>query len=117
MKETKTYLNRRWDAELKSLGELVTNELKYRGKIAKLDLPKTTDGLIDLRGFSAPKQYTTEKSNSGRDKTYVSEGTRIKKMNFDSIDFSYADFEQCDFFNCGFNRSKFNEARFVATNC
>ena len=116
MQETKSYLKERWKTELKSLSEQVIHELKHKGDLTKLDSPKTTQGLIDLRGFSAPKHYTTEKSNSGRDKTYVSEGIAIKKMNFESIDFSNSNFERCEFFNCRFFKSNFNEARFVATN-
>lgn len=116
MKETKSYLKTRWQTELKEIGDLVTQELKHKGNLNRLKLPRTANSLIDLRGFSAPKKYTTEKSNSGRDKTYVSEGIRIKKMHFANIDFSYSDFEECEFFNCTFSGSKFDEARFVATN-
>jgi|GEM_PF-3528698 len=116
MKETKSYLKTRWQTELKAIGDLVTHELKQKGDLNRLDLPRTANELIDLRGFSAPKKYTTEKSNSGRDKTYVSEGMRIKKKRFENVDFSYSDFEECEFFDCIFSRSKFDEARFVATN-
>ena len=115
MKESKSYLKKRWNEELKSIGDLVINELTYKGEFAKLDLPRTTEGLIDLRGFSAPKRYTTGKSNRGIDKTYVSEGIRIKKIRFDTIDLSYSDFEACEFFNCTFDGCKFDEARFFAT--
>ena len=116
MKETKSYLKTRWQTELKAIGDLVTHEIKHKGDLNRLDLPRTANELVDLRGFSAPKKYTTEKSNSGRDKTYVSEGIRIKKMSFENIDFSYSDFEECEFYDCIFSRSKFDEARFVATN-
>lgn len=116
MKETKSYLKTRWQTELKAIGDLVTYELEHKGDINKLDLPVTVDELIDLRGFSTPRKYTTEKSNSGRDKSYVAEGIRIKKMRFENIDFSYSDFERCEFFNCIFSGSKFAESRFVATN-
>lgn len=116
MKETKSYLKTRWQTELKVIGDLVTHELKHKGDLNRLDLPRTANELIDLRGFSAPKKYKTEKSNSGRDKTYVSEGIRIKKIRFENIDFSYSEFEGCEFFDCIFNRSKFDKARFVATN-
>ncbi len=112
---TKSYLRTRWKAELKSVNDLVTYELENKGVLTRLELPETTEGLIDLRGYSAPKKYRTEKSNSGRDKTYVSEGIRIKKMTFEKIDFSYSDFEGCEFLDCNFSKSKFDKARFFAT--
>ena len=116
MKETKTYLTERWNTELQMLGDSITHALRNKGDLTKIKLSRTSEGLIDLRGFSAPKQYATEKSSSGRDKRYVSEGIGIKNHRFEGIDFSYSDFERCEFFDCSFNRSNFREARFVATN-
>ena len=116
MRETKKYLKDRWNSEFKSVGDSVTALFRKKGNIAELKLPLTKDGLIDLRGYSAPKEYRTELSNSGRRKTYVNEGVRIKKVVFEDVDFSHSDFECCEFFNCGFRSSRFDQARFVATN-
>jgi uncharacterized protein YjbI with pentapeptide repeats len=116
MKETKSFLKKRWQADFKAIYDLVLYELMHNGELTKINLPKTQDGLIDLRGFSTPKEYTTEKSNSGRNKTYVSEGIKIRKINFEGVDFSYSNFERCEFFDCRFAGSTFFEARFFATN-
>ncbi|HAA17117.1 MAG TPA: hypothetical protein DCE41_37555 [Cytophagales bacterium] len=115
MKESKAYLKRRWETDWQPWNDVVVGALKNKGDLLKLGLPMASEGLIDLRGFSAPKEYTTEKTNSGREKTYVSEGIRIKKMRFEGVDFSYADFEGCTFHNCHFKASVFHETRLVNT--
>lgn len=114
MRETKQFLVDRWESDFKTIGELVTTCLLHNRGLDTLNLPKTADNLIDLRGYQTPKNYRVEKSNSGRPKKYVSDSLRIKKANLTAIDFSLTDFESCEFFNCEFSNSKFNESRFVA---
>lgn len=115
MKETQAYLRKRWDSNQNASYTTIITLLHNGKNLDPQKLDSTNDGLIDLRGFSAPKKYQTEKSNRGNIKRYVSEGIRIKKIDFIGVDFSYSDFERCLFLNCTFQKCTFKSARFWGT--
>lgn len=116
MRETKQFLIERWEFDFKGIGETITNHLRDSKGLETLSLPTTVNNRIDLRGYTTPKKYLEEKSNSGNLRKYVGESLKIKNVKLSNLDFSLANFERCFFINCDFSNSKFDETRFVACN-
>ena len=115
MKETIAYLKERWQSDFKDIRAEIDVSLKKGRQLSKLVIPTTSDGLIDLRGYSAPKTYKMIKSNSGRLREYVNESIRVRRIDFINADLSYSDLERCVFINCRFEHCKFKFARFFAS--
>lgn len=101
----------RWDNEWKPIQEKVTHALLNKKSISKLELARTEAGLIDLRGYSAPKTLSNHVSRKGNKSQYVSEGVRIKNQSFEKTDLSHSDFEMCHFFKCHFRDCVLDKAR------
>lgn len=112
MKASQEEWIKRWDNEWKAQGQAITNAFQNKKSISKLNLSNTDDGLVDLRGYSAPKVRYRHLSNKGNESFYVGEGIRIKKQKFENIDFSLADFEMCEFYDCQFIRCKLDHNNF-----
>ncbi|MEO9544744.1 MAG: pentapeptide repeat-containing protein [Crocinitomicaceae bacterium] len=98
---------------MSDLKNTITASLKS-GRLNPKNLPKTDEGLAELRGYSAPKEYGEHQSNAKRTVRYVRASIRIKKQNFQGFDLSLANFEKCDFWNCQFTNSKYFKTRLKA---
>jgi hypothetical protein len=80
-----------WAGDWMKLHKAVSNALLHGHPLAKLDCPKTPPGLIDLRGYSAPKDIKRVKSRKGNWNSFVHESISIKKQHFEGVDLSYSD--------------------------
>ena len=97
------------------LHKAVTDALLNGRSIMKLDCPKTPLGLIDLRGYAAPKDIKRVKSRKGNWNSFVHESIRIKKQHLEGVDLSYSDLEACEFFKSSFSHCQFEEVNVKET--
>lgn len=99
----------RWTDELKGLSSEIIACLEGSSSLENLNLSKTSEKLLDLRGFAVQKKTLVYGSKG---KIKIPEGLTIKNKTFHKSDFSRADFKNCSFHNCKFTNSKFDKTKF-----
>lgn len=100
-------LTDRWTNELKKMSFEIITCLESSSSLDNLKINRTSENLLDMRGFQVPKKTLTYGTKGKR-----SEGITVKNKTFHNVDFSHADFKNCKFHNCKFTNSKFDKTKF-----
>jgi len=123
MKETKKYLQTRWDTEAgrKLLATIL--RLASRGMTKEIsDIAGTADGKSDLRGIRTREFYDDglisgpPTSNAGSLWEVRFNSAEFNHANFDYSELYKVTFNECQFIDCSFRKTKVRATRSFATN-